>query len=990
MSVPDRPCAQCGTPVPPDAPEGLCPQCLLRRVAEPTDPGLPEPLPAFPQPPPPPSLDSVAAAFPHLEILSLIGQGGMGVVFKARQKSLDRLVALKLLAPHRAHDASFAERFALEARALAALNHPHIVTIHDFGQASGFYFLLMEFVDGVNLRHLLKTRRLTPEEALAIVPPLCDALQFAHDRGIVHRDIKPENLLLDQTGRVKIADFGIARMLGAEITGLSNSPGETQAAGTPGYMAPEQVSSPRTADNRADIYSLGVVIYEMLTGELPTERLQAPSKKVQIDVRLDAIVLRALEQTPERRYQTADELRTQLETVTHPQTAAGITSPHAIDPPPSIPQAAPGILPKPSGNSPAPPPAQYSTQPKHPRRFPVLPVSVVLGHSVLLATLVFWSSADAFTLGQRLLAVAAVFLGSTGVLFSLRAWSNGHSFLSPTPRRLAAGFLVGLLAMAMGAYQVAKVRAGHHQRIAQLEEALSNSHNHLASLSSQALTARAALNQFETQYLESRTNAASEPLATTYQELTHAVAKATDQAEAFRTSVQEKETHLARLRSTNPSGLFRAWCPALPLFLTACMIPFRRRRSNGDQTSDRRKDGFGGDAVMVLLALGASLGLGGFLESLFEKDRDAFDAPFLPPSQPSVSQLGWSPVAVSNQVVFVDVTARIDRWSAEARWSFTGPHLPDSIEASLTDAFEPRIPGLTLIPNPHSGNTRWSILQAGTTTNRLAYVFPDAGLANLAFHSLSNRPVRSVDPGEDLGATLFHVFQPNGREYRATFRITSVVHAQHPDWVTHSRMGSWNEGQLDFTWWVSASRPGTATLTWADIRSTTQSGPRGKNGLVGVPIRLVLTPLGPDRVRIVHTVGGAISTSEKAGRYRDFVAEILRTATSGTKCLRGMPTELCRIEGVPLVVRFEDTSLSNPPQPGLPSPVTPVNGFSIPLIAFVGIGVLSVMAFGALLLVRRLRRPGGGGGFTLIVLILGGVLIFLVLVAVVVAALSLA
>ena len=139
----------------------------------------------------------------------------MGVVYKARQKTLNRFVALKLLAPERVRDAKFAERFAREAQALAALNHPNIVTIYDFGQAGGFYYLLMEFVDGVNLRQLLRARKFTPEEALAIVPPLCDALQFAHDRGIVHRDIKPENLLLDKGGRVKVADFGIAKMLGA-------------------------------------------------------------------------------------------------------------------------------------------------------------------------------------------------------------------------------------------------------------------------------------------------------------------------------------------------------------------------------------------------------------------------------------------------------------------------------------------------------------------------------------------------------------------------------------------------------------------------------------------------------------------------------------------------------------------------------------------------------------------------------------------------------
>jgi serine/threonine protein kinase len=271
------------------------------------------------QPPLPP--EQIAPHFPQLEILECLGRGGMGVVYKARQKSLNRLVALKLLAPERVRDAKFAGRFAREAQALAALNHPNIVTIHDFGQAGGFYYLLMEFVDGVNLRQLMRARKFTPEEALAIVPPLCDALQFAHDRGIVHRDIKPENLLLDKTGKVKVADFGIARMLGTG-NGNGNS-GEfvspenvTQCAvGTPGYSAPEQKTDPQRVDSRADIYSLGVVFYEMLTGELPGKQLQPPSKKVQIDVRLDEIVLRALEEKPELRFQQVSEVKTRVETI---------------------------------------------------------------------------------------------------------------------------------------------------------------------------------------------------------------------------------------------------------------------------------------------------------------------------------------------------------------------------------------------------------------------------------------------------------------------------------------------------------------------------------------------------------------------------------------------------------------------------------------------------------------------------------------------------
>ena len=182
----------------------------------------------------------------------------------------------------------------------------------------------MEFVDGLNLRQLLRTRRFTPEEALAIVPPLCDALQFAHDRGIVHRDIKPENLLLDKSGRVKVADFGIAKMLGpvnpdGEATVPVAPENLTQAAvGTPGYSAPEQKTDPRHVDSRSDIYSLGVVFYELLTGELPGQNLTPPSShmsNIHIDVRLDEVVLRALETKPELRFQQISEVRTMVQTI---------------------------------------------------------------------------------------------------------------------------------------------------------------------------------------------------------------------------------------------------------------------------------------------------------------------------------------------------------------------------------------------------------------------------------------------------------------------------------------------------------------------------------------------------------------------------------------------------------------------------------------------------------------------------------------------------
>jgi serine/threonine protein kinase len=359
-------CPQCGTPLPTGALAGLCPACLLKQ-------GASDETATGGQAPPfhPPSVAELAPLFPQLEILELIGMGGMGAVYKARQKELDRLVALKILPPGIGRDAAFAGRFAREARALAKLNHPGIVTLYEFGHVGQtsrlsqtsetipagstpqggiseknetgatpvllFYFL-MGFVDGVNLRQLLHAGRIAPREALAIVPQICDALQFAHDQGIVHRDIKPENILLDRRGRVKVADFGLAKLVGADVAARSaelrfgstaadapNEPGRRPALqeltaagkvmGTPNYMAPEQVDHPNEVDNRADIYALGVVFYQMLTGELPGKRLEPPSSKVQIDVRLDEIVLRALEKNPEFRYQQVSVLKTQVEAI---------------------------------------------------------------------------------------------------------------------------------------------------------------------------------------------------------------------------------------------------------------------------------------------------------------------------------------------------------------------------------------------------------------------------------------------------------------------------------------------------------------------------------------------------------------------------------------------------------------------------------------------------------------------------------------------------
>lgn len=316
-------CPDCGTTLPHDSPQQLCPTCLLKQafVSRTVD-GADAPTQGIP-----PSPKDIANKFPQFEITECLGRGGMGVVYKARQKSLNRWVAIKILAPERIGDEKFAERFTTEAHTLAQLSHPNIVTVHDYGETEGLYYIVMEFIDGVNLRDLIQDGKMEPAQALTIIPPICEALQYAHDKGIVHRDIKPENLLLDREGRVKIADFGIASLVGAS----------GELSGTPPYMAPEQ-GQHANVDHRADIYALGAVLYEMLTGERPDSPLDVPSQRVQVDVRIDDIVLRALSKEPERRYRSANEFQTVVETVVdHPSPA---TATPAIQEPPAL-QTAP-------------------------------------------------------------------------------------------------------------------------------------------------------------------------------------------------------------------------------------------------------------------------------------------------------------------------------------------------------------------------------------------------------------------------------------------------------------------------------------------------------------------------------------------------------------------------------------------------------------------------------------------------------------------------
>lgn len=252
-----------------------------------------------------PTPEELTALLPQYETLQVVGVGGMGAVYLSRQVSLDRWVALKVLPLSAAQDEEEARRFMKEARAMARLAHPHIVSVFDFGQTpQGHLFLAMEFVEGGDLHWRIRSGEMTPERARAVIAQLCEALQFAHEHGVIHRDIKPANILITNDWQVKVVDFGLAGDLNA-------APGSDEAAyGTPDYVSPERLIVGAQVDHRADVYSLGVVIHELLTGLTPKAAGSEAGKG--LPPGFAGVLSKCLMHDPARRYQSAAEVRQAL------------------------------------------------------------------------------------------------------------------------------------------------------------------------------------------------------------------------------------------------------------------------------------------------------------------------------------------------------------------------------------------------------------------------------------------------------------------------------------------------------------------------------------------------------------------------------------------------------------------------------------------------------------------------------------------------------
>jgi len=256
----------------------------------------------------PPSPEEIAVHFPGYDSFQFIDAGGMGAVYLARQVSLNRKVAIKILPREFGDNEEFREGFQVEAKMMAKLNHPNLIGVYDFGDVEGMLFIVMEFIEGKSLYHSANGKAIDPRIAGMIASQVCRGLAHAHGLGVIHRDVKPANILLDPNARPRLGDFGLARP-------VTESEQEGMIFGTPGYTAPEVTGDPNSVDQRSDIFAIGVILYELLTARLPEGDFVEPSQICGCDKRWDIITRKAIAPDASLRYDDAAKLAQDIEAV---------------------------------------------------------------------------------------------------------------------------------------------------------------------------------------------------------------------------------------------------------------------------------------------------------------------------------------------------------------------------------------------------------------------------------------------------------------------------------------------------------------------------------------------------------------------------------------------------------------------------------------------------------------------------------------------------
>ncbi len=317
----------------------------------------------------------------HFEIMDEIGRGGMASVYRASQQSMGRIVAVKVLPRTLLHDPGFFERFQREVDVIAHLEHPHILPIYDYGQSDGIPYIAMRYLGGGSLEQRLDRGVLSPEELERPLQQVAQALDYAHQQGIIHRDLKPGNIMLDESGNAYLSDFGIARVLGSNLTG-------SMIVGTPAYMSPEQANG-MPVDGRADIYSLGVMLFHLLTGERPfhaetpmavlLKHINEPMPTLMefrsdIPETLDDVIQKATAKDPEQRYSSASEMVDAYSVaLAEGETKVSRQTRSMMEPRPDEP-----ATPRPDGTQQPLSPAPTQVHPPEPRKRPFVPVLLVL------------------------------------------------------------------------------------------------------------------------------------------------------------------------------------------------------------------------------------------------------------------------------------------------------------------------------------------------------------------------------------------------------------------------------------------------------------------------------------------------------------------------------------------------------------------------------------------------------------------------------------